>query len=94
MAGKSLDELNLSEKRLPDPDADQRGTVWYRFVQDIDDLIGGGTVNFAETTLRDIQTTVERTQRVTDGQRRAVENIEAAGQRSRSRFGSRRYEGF
>ena len=97
MAGKAIDDLNLSDQPLqPSEPEDPRGTAWYRFMQEIDDLIATGTVGFAETTLRDMQLTIERTKRVTDGQQRAVRNIEAAGERSRyrPRAGSRRYEGF
>jgi hypothetical protein len=93
MAGKSLDQLNLK----PAPVAqDPRDSEWYRFSQEIDDLLATGRVTFAESTLRGIQESVERTEQVTEGQRRAVRNIEAASERSRERprGGSRRYEGW
>jgi hypothetical protein len=97
MAGKSLDELNLNDDTLPvatsnPTSTDPRGEAWYRFSKDIEDLLATGRATFAEDTLRSIQTTVEKTHRVTDGQRRAVDNIERAAARPR-RFG-RRYEGY
>jgi hypothetical protein len=94
MAGKSLDELNLRNDP-PKPAADPRSTDWFRFSQDIQDLLATGKYTWAEQTLQDIAVTVEQTQRVTDGQRRAVRNIEEAVEsRRRLRIGSRRYEGF
>lgn len=89
--GKTLDELNLPNEPIrPAKPIDPRTTDWYRFSQDIDDLLATGHYTWAESTLRDIQTTVEQRQCVTIGQRQAVENIE----RSRSDRPSRRYEGF
>lgn len=70
----------------PDP----RGTEWYRFVTDIEDLLATGKYTWAEDTLRSIQQTVELTKRVTDGQRQAVGNIEAGAYKTHGR----RYEGF
>lgn len=95
MAGKSLNELNLRNDP-PKPAADPRGTDWYRFSQEIDDLLATGRVTFAEDTLLSIKETVEKSCQVTEGQRRAVNNIEAASERSRyrPRSGSRRYEGY
>jgi len=93
--GKRPDELNVSDAPLdaaprdaPDP-RDPRATEWYRFTQDIEDLLNTGRYNWAEPTLRDIALTVERTQRVTEGQKKAIANIEAARQKGR-----RRYEGY
>jgi hypothetical protein len=90
--GKKLDDLNLK----PEPIAsakpvDPRDQEWYRFAHEIDELLAGGQCDYASRTLEDIKATVEKTQRVSDGQRRAVQNIEAGGNRTRS---SRRYEGF
>lgn len=99
--GKPLTDLALSDTPLPSgpsgPDVDPRTTVWYRFSEDIEDLLATGKYTWALTTLRGIQGTVERTHRVSDAQRRAVENIEAAQtqkERGGYRSGSRRYEGF
>lgn len=94
MAGKSLDQLNLSDAPLPQEPVDPRHTDWYKFSQDIEDLLAQGRVTYAETTLRDIQQTVESTHRVSEGQRRAVTNIERGAERGMRFKGSRRYEGY
>jgi hypothetical protein len=73
-----------------DPAPDPRGTAWYRFVCDIEDLLATGRYTWAEQTLRSIQLTVEQTQRVTSGQQQAVGNIEKGAYKSHGR----RYEGF
>lgn len=95
--GKTLDELNLSDEPLRrQQPTDARATAWYQFAREIDDLIATGHYTWALSTLEDIQGTVERTQQVSEGQRRAVRNIESARSREgeRSRGGSRRYEGW
>jgi hypothetical protein len=74
--------------------SDLRDEDWYRFCREIDDLYASGRYEWAASTLFDIQGTVERTQRVTDGQRRAVRNIEEAGERQRPYGFRRRYEGY
>jgi len=95
--GKRLEDLQLTDDPIrPLAPIDPRDTDWYRFSKDIDDLLATGHYTWAESTLTDIQATVERIHQVTEGQRRAVRNIEAAsgpGGRG-SRWGSRRYEGF
>ena len=91
MAGKSLDDLKLDDAPLPVA-TDPRREPWYQFVQDIENLLAQGTVTFAEDTLRSIQVTVERTHWVTDGQWRAVSNIERSAHRVRGGW-NRRYEG-
>ena len=73
-----------------DPAPDARGTAWYRFVTDIEDLLATGRYTWAEDTLRSIQLTVEQTRRVTNGQQQAVDNIERGAYKTRGR----RYEGF
>ena len=89
--GKTVDQLNLQEDPIrPTAPVDPRTTAWYRFSQDIEDLLATGHYTWAQDTLTDIQVTVERTQAVSEGQRRAVQNIEAA----RTRGSSRRYEGW
>lgn len=87
--GKSLDELNLKDEpiRQPAPE-DFRDTDWYRFSTEIDDLLATGKYTWAESTLTDIQRTVEALKRVSEPQRQAVRNIEAGAQRYR------RYEGW
>lgn len=95
MSGKSIDELNLSDAPLiPTGSTDPRGERWWQFLREIDDLLATGKVTFAEDTLRSIQETVEKTQRVTEGQERAVRNIEAGAERGMRYRGSRRYEGY
>lgn len=87
---KSIDDLDAKPHEEPDP----RGTDWYRFSQDITDLLGTGRATWAFDTLTDIQKTVELTQRVTDGQRRAFNNIEERCAERPRRGVSRRYEGW
>jgi hypothetical protein len=94
MAGKRLDDLKLSDAPLTSAKPlDPRSTAWYRFSKEIDDLLATGRYTWAEDTLTGIQETVERTEVVSEGQRRAVTNIEARGDEQQRR-GSRRYEGF
>jgi len=89
--GKRIDELKLDDRPIePDGGPDPRGTEWYRFSEEIEELLATGEYGWAEPTLRDIQLTVERIKRVTEGQRTAIKNIEAGRYKSRGR----RYEGF
>ena len=96
MAGKTIAELKLTEGSLPPRgsdtgcDEDPRGTDWYQMLEDIEEL--RAKAGWAEDTLSGIAQTIEQTHRVTDGQKRAVRNIEDAI--SRRRGGSRRYEGW
>lgn len=60
-----------------------------RFIGDIKHLLVDPDYAYAETTLRGILVTVEQTQYVTPGQRRAIENITAAPQRSGGRYSQR-----
>jgi hypothetical protein len=91
--GKKVEDLALTDQPLPVPPTtvpvDPRDTDWYRFAEEISELLYSGSYEWASDTLTDIKATVERTQSVSDGQRRAVENIENA----RSGRGSRRGEG-
>jgi len=90
MSGKAPEDLPLDDQPIRQPaPVDPRTQAWYRFVQEIDDLLATGIYTWAESTLRDIQETVERTQQVTPGQQTAVQNIEMAALKRR-----RRYEGF
>jgi hypothetical protein len=59
---------------------------------EIDDLLATGRYDWAADTLAGIRETVEKTRRVSEGQKRAVANIETRGESQRG--GSRRYEGF
>lgn len=99
--GKSVDELHLSDEPLhphrQHAPQDLRNEPWYQFLQDIDGLIASGQYQWAESTLRGIQQTVEYTKRVTEGQQRAVKNIEESRQTGRlpsERRYHRRYEGW
>ena len=93
--GKRIDQLKPDDTPIvpttsgPKDNGDPRGTDWYQFMQDIDDLLATGQYTWAEETLHDIQLTVEKTQRVSEGQRKAVKNIEDGGRGAR-----RRSEGF
>lgn len=100
--GKTLDELpdtlildTTPAKGRPNPferhTADPRSSRWYQFSSEIDDLLATGRYTWAEDTLRSIQETVQRTERVTEGQERAVRHIEQARQGSWGRGRSRRY---
>lgn len=60
-----------------------------RFMGDIKHLLVDPDYGYAEGTLRGILATVEQTQYVTQAQRRAIENIAAAPQRSGGRYSSR-----
>lgn len=85
--GKSIDDLPLDPAPRDDRDSD-----WYRFLITIDDLLATGKYDWAEASLSGIRETVERYHRVTDGQRKAVANIEAS--RERADGWRRRGEGF
>lgn len=92
--GKRIEDLPLDDTPIaadPPQPSDARDAAWYRFSVDIEDMLATGQYRFAQDTLEGIQETVERTQRVTEGQRRAVANIEAS--REKHKHG-RRYEGF
>lgn len=93
--GKTLEELGLTDAPIRSPEPlDPRETAWYRFAREIDELLGTGQFEWAATTLSDIAETVEKTHQVSEGQRRAVQNIETARRRGRSGGYGRRYEGF
>lgn len=69
------------------------------FLDDLDELLDAERYLWASATLRGIAATVRHTDRVTDGQRRAVENIRAGvrepgGLPSDRYRSSRRYEGW
>jgi len=90
--GKRIDELPLDDTPIgpaPAPRGqsplDPRATEWYRFLEEIEDMLASGAYTWARDTLEGIQETVERTTSVTPGQRQAVDNIAAGGRRSRGR---------
>jgi hypothetical protein len=93
--GEDLPITPPPEEKPPSP-IDARDTGWYKFILDIEDLLATGQFNWAAETLEGIQRTVEETHRVTDGQKRAVDNIEKTKDRLRSggSFYRRRYEGY
>lgn len=98
----SIDDLPFDDKPLTAeqgrPADDLRNRIAFRFISDIENLLATGEYTWAETTLRGIQETVERTGRVSDAQRRAVTSIETARERQkavrRDGMRGRRYEGF
>jgi hypothetical protein len=88
--GKRPEDLNVDDTPLDSPrrrggSDDARETEWYRFILEIDDLLATGEYTWAQQTLEGIQETVEKTERVSEGQRHAVENIAAGGRKSRGR---------
>lgn len=99
--GKRMDELPLDDTPLSedrftpvDKDApDERDQEWYQFLGEIDDLLATGEYDWAYDSLSGIHETVEKTHRVTDGQKRAVTNIAKRGE-ARGTNSSRRYEGW
>lgn len=83
--GKKLEDLlKLDDTPIQRPvearDDDPRDTAWYQFVGEIEDLLAGDGYVWATDSLTGIRDTVERTRRVTEGQRRAVANITARGE--------------
>ena len=94
--GKSLDDLHLTDQPIRQPAAtDARDQDWYKFAEEITALVESGSYEWALETLAVIKATVERLERVSEGQRRAVRNIEEARSSYRARHGrSRRYEGY
>ena len=91
---KRAEDLPLDDTPRPLP-PDARDAEWYQFCSEIDDLILGDDYAWALDTLEGIRASVEEYKSVTEGQRRAVENIQAARQHHRSgRPARRRYEGF
>lgn len=91
--GKKAEDLPLDQTpmRRKQP-ADIRDAEWFRFKSEIDEMLASDRYRWAEDTLSGIAESVERYQMVTPGQRRAIENIRAAGDKTRT--GSRRYEGY
>ena len=91
--GKRPEDLPLDDQplRRTEP-VDVRDTEWYQFAQTIHELLGSGEFDWASDTLGGIAASVEQYHTVTPGQRRAVENVQAA--RGRSDGWRRRYEGW
>lgn len=92
--GKRAEDLPLDPDPLRHrrPLEDIRDEPWFHFQQEIEEMLASGRYDWASDTLSGIATTVERYQCMTSGQRQAIDNIRAAGEKSRS--GSRRYEGW
>jgi hypothetical protein len=94
MAGKSLEQLNLTDAPLTSPSAtDPRDEPWYQLLQEIEEMIESCQYEWAGQTLKGIASTVELTKRVTGSQEAAVRNIRNSRSRQVGRS-SRRYEGF
>lgn len=102
--GKRLDDLNLGDSG-PSP-RDELGIMRRRaaaFLEEVESLLGDGEHDFAYGYLSDLKLTLEKTERVTDAQVQAVENIKAGkvrhdeqmeGWRRHERRTGRRYEGW
>jgi hypothetical protein len=69
--------MRHDQQRANDDLLDGRDEAWYRFLNDVDDLLSTGQFGWAEPVLRGMQDTVERHGRVTPTQRRALANIAA-----------------
>lgn len=80
--------VEARDPRKIEPADDLRDQPWFQFVGEIDELLNDDDYHWSFETLSGIRETVERTQRVTEGQRRALANIKQGGARTR------RYEGF
>lgn len=52
---------------------------WKEILQKIEKMVDSGDYEWADETLLGIGETIEDTEYVTDGQREAIQNIEAAG---------------
>ena len=95
--GKQLNDLKaLDDTPIEQPSDDSPQQPWYQFVGEIDTLLADDNYLWAYDTLCGIKETVEHFRRVSDGQRRAVDNIRHgsrwdAGTGAASR---RRYEGW
>jgi hypothetical protein len=96
--GKRPEDLPLDDTPITTPPEDPapspidaRDTGWYQFIVEIEDLLATGQYTWASETLEGIQDTVERSHRVTPGQRNAVAKISASRE---GRTHGRRYEGF
>lgn len=90
--GKTIDQLQLRDEALPEPAPRPLpdNVRWERFLQRIEDLRGTGDAGWADDTLSGIYDTVRKTGRITDGQERAITNIEAAIARKQASPGYRR----
>jgi hypothetical protein len=71
-SGKRLTDLHFR-----DEPEDVRNAPWFQFIAQIDELLDSGEYDWADYTLRGIKSTVDRTHTVTEGQQRAVANIQA-----------------
>jgi hypothetical protein len=91
----TVEAKEAGQRSLFDPTPDERDQPWYQFLGDLDDLLADDKYLWANDTLKGIYETVEKSHRVSEGQRRAVTNISNRGEeRLRGRGSSRRYEGF
>ena len=63
---------------MPDRVADARDTPWHQALVDIENILADGQHRWAEDTLRGIQRTIEKTERVTVKQLATIRNIDNA----------------
>jgi hypothetical protein len=90
--GKRIDDLHaLNDTPIRDDD-DDRDAPWRAFLRTVEGLLETGEYDWAFDSLDGMRQTVEHFRRVTDGQQRALDNIERAGRGGRDQ--SRRYEGY
>lgn len=54
---------------------DEGDREWREFVDELDDMLFDDDYSFASDTIEGIKGTVEKTHKVTEGQRTAIENI-------------------
>lgn len=87
-----LDPLSHQHDKFRDDGGDIRHTQWYALVAEIDELLDSEAYVWATDTLEGIKKTVEARRAVTEGQRKAVANIQAARSRQDG-WSRRRYEG-
>jgi hypothetical protein len=94
--GKRIEDLDQTHAQTAHTETspDLRDQPWYQFVGTIDDLVATGQYDWAVDSLTGIRETVVQSRRVSEGQRRAVTNIEASTRRPGRGAGRRRYEGF
>lgn len=86
--GKRLDQLGLGDDGPGEEQANaavrelkRLSVAAFRMVNKIDSMLLDPDFQFARDTLEDIQRTIQRTDAVTEGQERAVDNIWEGGLR-------------
>lgn len=90
-----LEDLEDDGEGPEDDEDDSEGSAYDAedFLEELGELVTRGHVQYARETLQDIYDTVEKTMRVSERQKRAVENIDEGGLRGMRR-GMRRGRGY